>query len=66
MSQKKILIVDDEKNILSTLKSALELEGFECDVAGSAEIGLEKLVRGNVQIVLGVPQELRVWVCTNG
>ncbi len=52
MSQKKILIVDDEKNILSTLKSALELEGFECDVAGSAEIGLEKLDKSKPDIIL--------------
>ena len=37
-----ILIVDDEKNILVTLSRALRVEGYEVDVAGSAQIGLEK------------------------
>jgi DNA-binding NtrC family response regulator len=37
-----ILLVDDEKNILSTLSRALRVEDFEVDVAGSAQIALEK------------------------
>jgi two-component system nitrogen regulation response regulator NtrX len=39
---KTILIIDDEKNILSSLSAALRLEHFEVDVAGSAKLGLEK------------------------
>lgn len=37
-----ILVVDDEKNILSTLSRALRVEDYDVDVAGSAEIALEK------------------------
>jgi DNA-binding NtrC family response regulator len=36
------LIVDDEPNILSTLRRALELEGYGVEVAGSGRIALEK------------------------
>jgi DNA-binding NtrC family response regulator len=37
-----LLIVDDEPNILTTLRRALELEGFTVEVAGSGRIALEK------------------------
>jgi DNA-binding NtrC family response regulator len=37
-----LLIVDDEPNILSTLRRALELEGYGVEVAGSGRIALEK------------------------
>jgi DNA-binding NtrC family response regulator len=37
-----ILLVDDEKNILSTLSRALRVEDYEVDVAGTAELALEK------------------------
>ena len=43
MAGPTILIVDDEKNILSTLSRALRVEDYRVDVAGTAEIGLEKL-----------------------
>jgi DNA-binding NtrC family response regulator len=39
----RILVVDDEKNILVTLKRALELEGYVVDVAGGGKAALEKL-----------------------
>ncbi len=42
MPDASILIVDDEKNILSTLSRALRIEDYRVDVAGSAEIALEK------------------------
>ena len=35
MANKRILIVDDEKNILKTLESALSLEGYDAVTAGS-------------------------------
>jgi DNA-binding NtrC family response regulator len=38
-----LLLVDDEPNILSTLRRALELEGYGVEVAGSGRIALEKL-----------------------
>src|SRR5438132_433321 len=39
----RLLLVDDEPNILSTLRRALELEGYAVEVAGSGRIALEKL-----------------------
>ena len=42
-NQKSILIVDDEKNILSTLSRALRVEDYKVDVAGNAEIAWEKI-----------------------
>src|SRR3954470_15391975 len=39
----KLLVVDDEPNILSTLRRALELEGYAVEVAGSGRVALDKL-----------------------
>ena len=47
-----ILVIDDEKNILSSLKTALSLEGFSAVVAGSGEVGLEKLEEETIDLVL--------------
>ena len=52
MSKARVLIVDDEKNILSSLSRALVLEDYEPVVAGSAELGLEKLAQESVDLVL--------------
>ena len=43
MTGASVLIVDDEKNILSTLSRALRVEDYDVDVAGNAEIALRKL-----------------------
>ena len=43
MTAATILVVDDEPNILTSISRALELEGYAVEVAGSAEIALEKL-----------------------
>ncbi|MCP4750888.1 MAG: sigma-54-dependent Fis family transcriptional regulator [Proteobacteria bacterium] len=43
----KILIVDDETSILSTLSDILEDEGFKTEVAESAEEGMNKLEKGD-------------------
>ncbi len=43
MPRPSLLVVDDEPNILSTLRRALELEGYAVEVAGSGRIALEKL-----------------------
>lgn len=39
---KKILIVDDEQDIVETLRFVLETEGFECHCAYDGEEGLNK------------------------
>ena len=43
MPDATILVVDDEPSILSSVTRALSLEGYDVEVAGSAEIALEKV-----------------------
>lgn len=47
-----ILVVDDEPNILTSVSRALRLEGHEVEVAGSAEIALEKLGKQTFDAIL--------------
>jgi len=47
-----VLIVDDEKNIRSSLATTFELEGFQVASAGGGEQALEALERGGVDLVL--------------
>ena len=42
MEKKKILIVDDEKDILETLKQILERKGYDVDTAETGKEALEK------------------------
>jgi DNA-binding NtrC family response regulator len=49
---KKILVVDDEKNILTTLSRALSLEGYEVSVAGGGKVALEKAASWHPSVVL--------------
>jgi two-component system, NtrC family, nitrogen regulation response regulator NtrX len=48
----KILIVDDEKNIRTTLSRALDLEGFEVCTADTGEEALRRMVLDKPDIVL--------------
>jgi DNA-binding NtrC family response regulator len=52
MPKPTLLIVDDEPNILSTLRRALELEGHAVEVAGSGRIALDKLKAAPFDAVL--------------
>src|SRR5436190_9432340 len=52
MPKPRVLVVDDEKNILSSLTRALDIEGFEAVVAGSAELAIERLAEETVDLVL--------------
>ena len=52
MSGPRVLIVDDEKNILSTLSRALRVEDYEVDVAGNATIGKQKLGEKGYDLLL--------------
>lgn len=52
MPKASVLIVDDEKNILSSLSRALRIEDYEVDVAGSASIALEKTATKAYDLVL--------------
>ncbi len=52
MSNATVLIVDDEKNILSTLSRALRVEDYDVDVAGNAAIALEKIAAKTYDLLL--------------
>ena len=52
MPRSSILIIDDEPNILSTLRQALELEDYRVEVAGGGAIGLEKLAALDIDLVI--------------
>ncbi len=57
MTKEKILIVDDEASIRSSLKGILEDEGFLVRTAAAGEDGLELLKNQNVDLVL-----LDIWL----
>jgi two-component system response regulator MprA len=43
ISPRRILIVEDDETIRSTLKMALELEGYSVEIAADGQLGLELL-----------------------
>ena len=48
----KILIVEDEPDMLTGLKDNLEFEGYEVDVAAEGEEGLQKILSSKYNLVL--------------
>jgi two-component system nitrogen regulation response regulator NtrX len=48
----KILIVDDEKSIRRTLRDILEYEKYEIEEAEDGEIGLQKIEKGNYDVII--------------
>jgi DNA-binding NtrC family response regulator len=52
MARAQLLIVDDEPAILTTLKRALELEGYGVDVAGGIGIADERLKKRSYDLCL--------------
>src|SRR6476661_4047241 len=52
MARSTILVIDDEPNILTTVRRSLELEGYLVEVAGGAAAGLAKLVEHDIDLVL--------------
>ncbi len=48
----RILVVDDEENILSSLKTHLELDGYFVDVASSGREALKKIEDMRFHIIL--------------
>ena len=52
MPRSTLLVIDDEPNILSSLRRALELEGYGVEVAGAGSIGLAKLSERDIDMVL--------------
>lgn len=49
---KKILIIEDELNMVKGLKDNLEFEGFETDYAMDGRTGLQKILQCNSDLVL--------------
>ena len=47
-----VLVVDDERNILTSVSRALGLEGYDVEVAGSAEIALDKIAKQSFDAIL--------------
>ncbi|MBE7450766.1 MAG: sigma-54-dependent Fis family transcriptional regulator [Kofleriaceae bacterium] len=52
MARSTILVIDDEPNILTTVRRALEIEGFAVEVAGNGALGLGKLAEHEIDLVL--------------
>ncbi len=51
-TERRILVVDDEQEVLSSLKEILEHEGYSVDIATNGIDALDKLSRINFSIVL--------------
>ena len=49
---KKILIVEDELNMVSGLKDNLEFEGYEIDTAMKGDSGLQKILKCQYDLIL--------------
>ncbi|MGH6942790.1 MAG: response regulator transcription factor [Geminicoccaceae bacterium] len=49
---KRVLVVDDEPNIVMSLRFLMEREGFEVEVAPTGEAALRALDRGPADLVL--------------
>jgi len=47
-----ILVVDDERNILTSVSRALGLEGYRVEGAGTAEVALDKLAKESFDAIL--------------
>jgi len=52
MARSTVLVIDDEPNILTSVRRALELEDYKVEVAGGGRIGLEKLAEREIDLVL--------------
>ena len=50
--KKKILIVEDEKNIAMVLAYNIKKEGYDCDIAGDGETGLTMAITGSYDLIL--------------
>lgn len=48
----KLLIIDDDAHLRESLAEVLELDGFECHQAGTAESGIDAAVKLNPDVVI--------------
>ncbi len=52
MARSTLLVIDDEPNILTTVRRSLELEGYAVEVAANGASGLAKLADNDIDLVL--------------
>jgi len=52
MVRSRLLVIDDEPNILTTVRRSLELEGYAVEVAAGGASGLAKLADNAIDLVL--------------
>ena len=52
MNGKKILLVDDDENLVNTLQSILQREGFTVDTAKSGREAIEKAERTRFHLII--------------
>src|SRR5690606_1108108 len=52
MALAQVLVVDDEPSILTTLKTALTLEGYAVDVAGGVALAAERTQKKAYDVIL--------------
>ena len=52
MARSTILVIDDEPNILTTVRRSLELEGYQVEVASGGAAGLAKLAEHDIDLIL--------------
>lgn len=52
MNRKRILVVEDDKNISKLLKYNLEKDGYDCSIAISGEEALDKLKKRPVDLII--------------
>src|SRR3954463_231516 len=52
MARSTLLVIDDEPNILTTVRRSLELEGYVVEVASGGSQGLAKLAEHDIDLVL--------------
>jgi|Deesub1362A_J573_1020465.scaffolds.fasta_scaffold00093_100 phosphate regulon transcriptional regulator PhoB len=52
MAGRKILIIEDEPDIVELIRYNLEKQGYETDTAGDGRVALEKLHKGNYDLII--------------
>jgi DNA-binding NtrC family response regulator len=52
MPRHTVLVIDDEPNILTTVRRALEIEGYQVETSSSGQAGLTRLGECEVDVVL--------------
>jgi two-component system response regulator ArlR len=52
MSQKDILVVEDDKGITRVLELELQYEGYDFDIAFDGKEGIEKFIHNDYKVIL--------------